>query len=165
LKTVKKNSKQKQINMQSPQSSQSSQSQSPQLSVPRVTLPGQHQLFETTVLRVVDGDTIDVRVRLPFQISCEKRCRLFGIDAFESRTRDMQEKQKGLLAKDRLASILASARKVFCQFLETGKFGREIVNVFVQGPAEPPVHTASTRLVFVNAVLVEEGHAVAKHYD
>ena len=56
--------------------------------------------------RVVDGDTVDLIIDLGFDILHKTRVRLHGINAPESRTRDLEEKEKGLAAKERLTEIL-----------------------------------------------------------
>ena len=58
-------------------------------------------VFQATVLKIIDGDTIDVDVDLGWDISVvNQRSRLFGIDCPESRTRNLEEKKYGLLAKE-----------------------------------------------------------------
>ena len=56
--------------------------------------------------RVVDGDTVDVIIDLGFDILHKTRVRLYGIDAPESRTRDLEEKKRGLKATQRLTELL-----------------------------------------------------------
>ena len=56
--------------------------------------------YNAKVLRVVDGDTIDLMVDLGFSIHHKVRVRLYGINTPESRTRDLEEKALGLKAKD-----------------------------------------------------------------
>ena len=51
------------------------------------------------VTKVVDGDTIDVLLDMGFDIKYKSRVRLFGIDTPESRTRNKEEKVRGLLSK------------------------------------------------------------------
>ena len=51
--------------------------------------------------RVVDGDTIDAYIDLGFDVSVKKRIRFVGINTPESRTRDLEEKAKGLAAKQK----------------------------------------------------------------
>ena len=46
--------------------------------------------------RVIDGDTIDARIDLGFNVWTFVRIRLYEIDAPESRTRDLNEKMLGL---------------------------------------------------------------------
>ena len=55
--------------------------------------------YSAKVTRVVDGDTIDVILDLGFDVSLKARVRFFGIDAPESRTRDAEEKMRGLESK------------------------------------------------------------------
>ena len=52
------------------------------------------------VVKIVDGDTIDVILDLGFDIMYKSRVRLFGIDTPESRTRDVIEKEYGLMSKE-----------------------------------------------------------------
>ena len=49
--------------------------------------------------RVVDGDTCDALIDLGFKTFVHKRIRFKGVDTWESRTRDLDEKKKGLAAK------------------------------------------------------------------
>ena len=56
--------------------------------------------------RVVDGDTIDALIDVGFDIWIKKRIRYNGIDTWESRTRDLAEKAKGLEAKARNKELL-----------------------------------------------------------
>ena len=58
--------------------------------------------YKANLDRVVDGDTIDAHIDLGFDITIHKRIRLAGIDTPESRTRDLEEKARGLAAKDKL---------------------------------------------------------------
>ena len=57
--------------------------------------------YRVTLDRIVDGDTIDVNVDLGFTVWLSKqRIRLMGVDTWESRTRNLEVKAKGLLAKE-----------------------------------------------------------------
>ena len=56
--------------------------------------------YKCRIIKVVDGDTIDVDIDLGFNITLSnQRIRLQGVDTPESRTRDLEEKKFGLLAK------------------------------------------------------------------
>ena len=88
------------------------------------------------VLKVVDGDTIDVRIDMGFDIKYKSRVRLFGIDTPESRTRDLEEKKLGLLSKKYLKDKLAGGKKLTIKTHkgeQTGKFGRILGEVFISG--------------------------------
>ena len=84
--------------------------------------------YNAKVLRIVDGDTIDVDIDLGFGVWIHKeRIRLEGIDTPESRTRDLEEKKFGLLSKEYVRSLLpvGSIVKLVCKSYDSkGKFGR-----------------------------------------
>ena len=63
-------------------------------------------IYRGKLERVVDGDTIDALIDVGFDIWVKKRIRYSGIDTWESRTRDLEEKAKGLEAKARLIELL-----------------------------------------------------------
>ena len=55
--------------------------------------------YRATLLKIVDGDTIDCDIELGFGVVLSnQRIRLYGIDTPESRTRDLEEKKCGKLA-------------------------------------------------------------------
>ena len=104
--------------------------------------------YNVKILRVLDGDTVDVLFKFPFGIQVKKRVRLFGINAPETRTRDPEEKRKGFLAKNRLMQLLEEGQnKCILVYHGDGKFGRPLGELFVDG-------------VNINLVLVSEGHSV-----
>ncbi len=110
--------------------------------------------YNATLLRVVDGDTVDALIDLGFDTHVKKRIRLYGIDAWESRTRDQVEKVKGLAAKERLAEIieLENEGKFILVSHGVGKFGRVLGDIYLN-------HNSDS----VNNLLISEGHA--KNYD
>ena len=79
------------------------------------------------VVKVVDGDTIDVIIDLGFNIMYKDRVRLAGVDTPESRTRNLEEKALGLEAKEFLEKRLKSADRIVIRTEKsdsTGKYGR-----------------------------------------
>jgi len=89
-----------------------------------------------SVLRVVDGDTIDADIDLGFDISLTKRIRLAGIDSPESRTRDLEEKKLGLETKEWLKNRLQFAKDIIIKTElpdSTEKYGRIIGHLFING--------------------------------
>ena len=81
--------------------------------------------YNATIVRVVDGDTVDVDIDLGFDCwFYNQRIRLSGIDTPECRTRDKQEKAHGLLAKKFVQENLAVGKVYRLQTKEKGKFGR-----------------------------------------
>ena len=83
--------------------------------------------YNCKIVRVVDGDTVDVDIDLGFGMWMHKeRIRLHGIDTPESRTRDLEEKKFGLLAKDQVEHFLpkGSIQTLVTVRDKTGKYGR-----------------------------------------
>ncbi len=79
--------------------------------------------YNCTLVRVIDGDTIDVDIDLGFTVWLRKeRVRLAGIDTPESRTRNLAEKALGLAAKERLIELCGEKLQV--KSLGKGKYGR-----------------------------------------
>lgn len=76
------------------------------------------------IVRVVDGDTVDVIIDLGFSLTKKERVRLAGIDAPESRTTDLEEKELGLDAKEFLERRLADCPSLKVQTEKDGKYGR-----------------------------------------
>ena len=110
--------------------------------------------YKATIRRVVDGDTVDVTLDLGFDILYNNRIRLLGIDTPESRPRDLEEKKRGLAAKDRVKELCPVGSTVMLKTTKDGrgKFGRILGEIFVEGVVQS-----------VNNLLVEEGDAV--EYD
>ena len=90
--------------------------------------------YNGTLIKVLDGDTIDCWIDLGFDLKIKKRVRYMGIDTWESRTRDKEEKVKGLAAKARNKELLESGVFKLISF-GTGKFGRVLGEVFVSPDA------------------------------
>ena len=87
-------------------------------------------IYRAKLERVVDGDTVDALIDVGFNIWFKKRIRCMGLDTWESRTRDLAEKEKGLAAKARNKELLESG--VFKLISHgTGKFGRVLGEIFV----------------------------------
>jgi micrococcal nuclease len=114
--------------------------------------------YKCKILRVVDGDTVDIDIDLGFGMWMHKeRVRMMGIDTPESRTRDKVEKKFGLASKARLKELLPVGS---IAHLKTeidrrgedarGKFGRVLGDFIIDGKRS-------------TSILVEEGYAVEYH--
>ena len=107
--------------------------------------------YNCKIVKVVDGDTADVDIDLGFGVWLKKqRIRFYGIDTPESRTRDLEEKKYGLMAKE---MVLAHLPIGSTQILRThkdgvGKYGR-ILGSFVVGDTT------------LNQMLIDTHNAVA----
>ena len=109
--------------------------------------------YKAKVTRVVDGDTVAALIDLGFDTHVKKRIRLYGMDAWESRTRNKEEKVKGLAAKARLKEILKETNNEFILVsYGVGKFGRCLGELFLTMDSDS-----------INNQLVSEGHA-KKYY-
>ena len=116
--------------------------------------------YNAIVNRVVDGDTVDVTIDLGFSVWKKIRVRMEGINTPESRTRDLEEKKRGLAAKDRLKEILEfNNSKCVLKVSGVGKYGRALATVLVES-LSPLNGEDGITLIDVNKQLIEEGHAV-----
>ena len=81
--------------------------------------------YNCNIVRVVDGDTVDVDIDLGFGIWVRnERVRLSGIDTPESRTRDLTEKFYGKYATSYLVGKLGKSCVLRTKKDRAGKFGR-----------------------------------------
>ena len=104
--------------------------------------------------RVVDGDTCDALIDLGFNTWAKRRIRFYGVDTWESRTRNLEEKKKGLAAKAFVEDLLKNSDNGKFSIIShgVGKYGRVLGEVFVKG------YDTS-----VNQLLMENGHAYQYH--
>jgi micrococcal nuclease len=117
--------------------------------------------YRVKIVKVVDGDTVDVDIDLGFGVWLKKqRVRLFGIDTPESRTRDLVEKRFGNMEKDYLKSRLSSGAILGTRLDKKGKFGRILGEFFVLDNEGHPQFEVK---VNVNEELIAKHHAVAYH--
>jgi len=119
--------------------------------MPIQTLNTLYQYRVKEILKVVDGDTVDVIIDLGFDVFLEKRVRMAGINAPESRTRDLEEKAKGLKTKAWLIEKFNTDEQIIIETSldnQYGKFGR-VLGTFYIGDA----------LLSVNLEMLTEGLA------
>jgi micrococcal nuclease len=111
--------------------------------------------YNAEIIRVIDGDTVVAMVDLGFSTWTKTTIRFYGINTPESRTRDLEEKARGLAAKGRLMEMLESNdNKFILQSHGIGKYGRCLGTLYV-----PNVENEK-ELIDINMTLVNEGHAV-----
>lgn len=110
--------------------------------------------YNAKVERVIDGDTIDAMIDLGFDTWISKRIRFYGIDAPESRTRDLEEKKRGKAATAYLTTILEENNNEFIlKSHGVGKFGRCLGELFVESLGD----------LSVQQQMINEGHGVSYH--
>ena len=112
-------------------------------------------IYKAKLERVIDGDTVDALIDLGFDTWVKKRIRYKGIDTWESRTKDLDEKKLGLAAKDRNKELLESVSSKPGYFRlkshGVGKYGRVLGEIFVKDIEGIEYN--------VNQTLIDEGHA------
>jgi micrococcal nuclease len=120
-------------------------------------------IYKAELIRVVDGDTVDLIIDLGFDTSRKERFRLYGIDAPEMNT------LAGKAAKAWLWEALQPLEAIYVQTvqLETkakrDKYGRFLAVLYDELPTLIPVvrhiHSAS-----INAKMITEGHAKERYW-
>ena len=112
-------------------------------------------IYRGKLERVVDGDTIDALIDVGFDIWIKKRIRYSGIDTWESRTRDLAEKAKGLEAKARNKELLMEVSSKSGYFrlksFGVGKYGRVLGEIYIEDKEGKQYN--------INKTLMSEGHA------
>ena len=109
--------------------------------------------YSAKLIRVIDGDTVDLEIDLGFDISIRQRLKLYGVDTPDSRSVNSDTKQKGLEAKQRLTELLPRQFKINTILNKRGKYGRVLGTIFVNDKE-------TGEEINVNELMVKEGHAV-----
>ena len=109
----------------------------------------------TKIVKVLDGDTIDVLIDLGFDLFKKERVRIAGVDTPEKRTRDLEEKALGIDAtnwlKDKLESTLSGDDELSIRTElvgGVGKYGRLLGWLYV-----------GEDTVSLNELMITEGYA------
>jgi endonuclease YncB( thermonuclease family) len=110
----------------------------------------------TEIVKVLDGDTIDVLIDLGFDLFKKERVRIAGVDTPEKRTRDLEEKALGIDAtnwlKKKLEDTIAGDGDELTIRTElvggTGKYGRLLGWLYINEDA-----------LSLNEQMITEGYA------
>ena len=114
----------------------------------------QHNEYDVVVIKVLDGDTIDVDIDLGFGVCLkDERVRIMGIDTPESRTSDKVEDLFGEAAKARLKELMKDGGKLITT---ENKHGEDMKGQFgrILGDFRVPDGRK------VTDIMIEEGHCV-----
>ena len=103
--------------------------------------------YKAKVIRVVDGDTLDLEIDLGFKITLHERIRLSGVNTPETRTRDKKEKEAGLKAKQYVCDMV-SGKSIEIETAKQGKFGRYLATIYY-----------GTKKINLNKELIKKGYA------
>ena len=113
--------------------------------------------YRCKVVKIVEGDTVDVDIDLGFGVWLKKeRIRMFGIDTPESRTRDLDEKKYGLMAKDYITKLLDDEGGIVLKTRKDaeGKYGRILGELW---------RTTDFADTSINDLMIKNHHAVSYH--
>ena len=106
--------------------------------------------YNCTVTRIIDGDTLDVDIDLGFSVKLTKqRIRMMGIDTPESRTRNLEEKKRGLISKQYLLDKCPIGSTIRLVSHDKGKFGRILGSIYTEASEQS-----------INKIMCDEGFAV-----
>ena len=107
--------------------------------------------YKCKIVRIIDGDTVVANVDLGFSVTLKaQKIRLYWINTPESRTRDKEEKKRGMAAKWRLTELLGTG-EFYLESRDKGKFGRILGILFQCDDFDKPS---------INQILVKESHEV-----
>jgi micrococcal nuclease len=123
-------------------------------------------IYKASLIRVVDGDTVDLIIDLGFDTSRKERFRLYGIDAPELRT------AAGKAAKAWLMSVLQPLEAIYVQTIQLStkakrdKYGRFLAVLYDRFPQAGQIvaQPGSLPLYSVNLVMVDLGHAKERYW-
>ena len=114
--------------------------------------------YKATILRVVDGDTLDLLIDLGMNVHVKERVRLARINTPEIHgvKKDSEEYIKGMQAKLLVETILAGQELIVKTIKDKkGKYGRYIAEIYIDKDGN---------LINLSDHLVEYGHAEFKSY-
>lgn len=106
--------------------------------------------YKAVILKIVDGDTIDVEIDLGFHAFTKQRMRLCNIDTFEKNDKDPLKRALALKATNRVIELIPVGSIVILESFKQDKYGRFLAEVY----------SISSPSISVNAILVEENLAV-----
>jgi micrococcal nuclease len=121
-------------------------------------------IYKADLIRVVDGDTVDLVIDLGFDTLRKERFRLYGIDAPEMNTAEGKE------AKAWLREVLKPLEAIYVQTiqLETkakrDKYGRFLAVLYDELPTLIPIMREPIHPSSINAKMIVEGHAKERYW-
>jgi micrococcal nuclease len=118
------------------------------------TTPGERFWYDGEILRIVDGDTIEVRLDLGCSTYRREKLRVYGINAPESRGATAAA---GKAAKAFLEGLLPVGTHALVHTIKDKdeKFGRLLANLFL-----PTTETGVFDTITVSQRMIDAGHAV-----
>ena len=111
--------------------------------------------YKAEVLRVIDGDTIKLKIDLGFRTFIEANCRIYGVNAPELHSKNGAEKFKANEAKEWVEQELIEGDRVTIDCKQLDKYGRPLVILW---------YTRGFDIVSLGDRLIKKGHAVKIEY-
>lgn len=99
------------------------------------------------IVKVIDGDTVDILIDLGFSVYHKERVRLSGIDTPEMNSKNVLEKEMAKKAKTFITTWLKEQKNLTIKTYKDDKYGRLLGEIFGNGG------------VCVNNLLMEKGLA------
>jgi micrococcal nuclease len=121
-------------------------------------------IYKAELIRVVDGDTVDLVIDLGFDTSRRERFRLYGVDAPEMNTAEGKE------AKAWLIGVLGPYGAIYVQTIQLAtkakrdKYGRFLAVLYDELPTLVPIMREPIHPSSINARMVVEGHAKERYW-
>jgi micrococcal nuclease len=121
-------------------------------------------IYKAELIRVVDGDTVELMIDLGFSQFTRQTMRLYGIDAPEMRTKE------GKAAKAWLEDALMPLEAIYVQTIQLStkakrdKYGRFLAVLYDELPRLIPVMREPIHSASINARMVVEGHAKERYW-
>lgn len=121
-------------------------------------------IYKAELIRVVDGDTVDLIIDLGFDTSRKERFRLYGIDAPEMRTKE------GKAAKAWLEDAIRPPEPIYVQTIQLStkakrdKYGRFLAVLYDELPTLVPIMREPIHPASINAQMIEAGHAKERYW-
>jgi micrococcal nuclease len=121
-------------------------------------------IYKAELIRVVDGDTVELIIDLGFDTSRKERFRLYGVDAPEMNTDEGKE------AKAWLEDALIPLEAIYVQTIQLStkakrdKYGRFLVVLYSKPPTLALIMRESIHPSSINAKMITEGHAKERYW-
>jgi micrococcal nuclease len=113
--------------------------------------------YNARVLKVIDGDTVDLEIDLGFHVKITKRARLSGIDAYEKSSKSVTERELAAKATAFLIHRIENRTvKIQTKIDKEDKYGRILVEIYAND-------VDFKNNISINLKLIQEGFAV--QYD
>lgn len=104
--------------------------------------------YNATVLRVLDGDTVQLNIDLGFRMYFKANCRLNGLNTKELNSKDEADRELANKAKQYLEALTPVNKSVRIESKSLDKYGRPLIELYVDD-------------LHVNESLLKEGLAIS----